>query len=183
MASATTSTAPEDSGVFFLWLNNIDNHTDDADAYTGVELRYECSGVIAHIILSLQDLKTEDNSESAITQLMERHQKTQEWFTDEPEPSQEEADAVENEIEQFIHKICSPTLQTLVPADFESYDPKCLPDNLERYMYPKSVNLQVTVTNGIPQVIRRDDLPPYNDYLAVPAVPLQKTELPSYSPS
>lgn len=90
---------------------------------------------------------------------------------------------MENEIKQFVENLCSPLLRALVPSNSENYDPESLPENLECYMYPKSVNLQIIESNGTLQVVRRDDLPPFTIYRVIPATPSQEAELSCYSPS
>jgi hypothetical protein len=180
MADEPASTVATEIGVSLDFMRFIQN---DKLEMTGFRFRYDCSGVFADITMSLEDPTTHQESWSVIAEYLEEYEKISTFWNDEPEPADEDVDIVENEIKEFVYSLCYPTLRELLPPGSENHDRDSIPENLQSYMYPKSVNLQIVESNGNPKVIRRDDLPPFDIYQPMPVIATKGPELPCYSPS
>jgi tRNA A-37 threonylcarbamoyl transferase component Bud32 len=170
---------------------------------TGLQFRFDCRGVFADITMSPEDPTTCQESPSVIADIimspehpttcqespsiiaehLEKYDKATTTWNDEPEPAAADIEIAEKEILEFVYNLCRPMLRGLVPPGSENYDRHSIPENLQSYMYPKSVNLQIVESNGNPEVIRRDDLPPFSIYQPIPVIAPKGRELPCYSPS
>jgi hypothetical protein len=167
-------------GVSLDFMKFIQN---DNLEITGLRFRYNCRGVFADITMSPKDPITCQESRSIIAEYLEKYEKISAFWNDESEPADADVDIVENEIQEFVCNLYYPTLRGLVPPGSENYDHDSIPENLELYMYPESVNLQIVESNGNLKVIRRDDLPPFNIYQPIPVIAAKWLELPCYPQS
>jgi hypothetical protein len=76
-----------------------------------------------------------------------------------------------------------PTILGLAPQVNDPTENDLVPLNLQDYIYPEAINLQIVSRNGEIEIIRSDDFPATNQHPTVPFIAGAREEVPSFSPS